>query len=254
MALGKKAKRQAKILEVVQARGFETIETLSSTLEVSDQTIRRDIAELDKSNQARRTHGGVAILNSLSSLEYLGRRSTANPVKERIAETTATLVQDGDCVFLDAGTTCEHVAMALREHQGLRIVTYNLNAAHILKDCEDFLVAVPGGFVRHIDGSIMGDFSDDFIERFNFDTAILSVSGIDENGVTGDDNHWEVANAKAVMQRSATTILAVDSGKFLQTGLVELCHISEIDHLVTDQLPNPQLEKLARASTQVVLA
>jgi DeoR/GlpR family transcriptional regulator of sugar metabolism len=56
------------------------------------------------------------------------------------------------------------------------------------------------------------------------------------------------------MQRSATTILAADSSKFLQTGLVELCHISEIAHLVTDQLPNPQLEELARANTQVVLA
>lgn len=254
MALGKKAKRQTKILEIVRASGFETIETLSSLLDVSDQTIRRDIAELDSTNMARRTHGGVAILNSLSSVDYLGRRSAANPIKEKLAAKTAELINDGESVFLDAGTTCEHIALALRNHKGLRIVTYNLNAAHSLKDCEDFLVAVPGGFVRHIDGSIMGDFSDGFIERFNFDIAILSVTGIDENGVMGDDNHWEVANAQAAMERASRSLLVVDSRKFDQRGLVELGPLSDIDGLVTEKLPENALGPNLSDHTTIHLA
>jgi len=252
--LGKKAKRQKQILDTIKITGFETIETLSKQLDVSEQTIRRDIAELDVAKVARRTHGGVAIRNTLSTTDYIGRRYAANPVKQKLATEVAKHIQDGDSVFLDAGTTCEHIAMALREHKGLRVVTYNLNAAQVLKDCEDFLVAVPGGFVRHIDGSIMGDFSENFLERFNFDTAILSVSGIDDNGIMGDDNNWEVANAQAAMNRSEKSLLAVDSRKFGQKGLVQLGHISEVDCLITEELPPAPLQKLITENTAVHLA
>lgn len=254
LVLGKKAKRQKQILDMIEISGFETIETLARILEVSEQTVRRDIAELDESNAARRTHGGVAILNNLSTTDYIGRRYAANPIKQKLAERVATLVKNSDSVFLDAGTTCEHVALALRNHKGLRVVTYNLSAANILKDCEDFMVAVPGGFVRHIDGSIMGDFSENFLERFNFDVAVLSVSGIDESGILGDDNNWEVANAQAAMRRTAKTILVAHSRKFGQTGFVQLGHLSDVDYLVTEELPPRPLKTIIEESTEVFLA
>lgn len=254
MVSQKKANRQKQILDVIAASGFETIETLAQMLDVSEQTIRRDIAELDQSQAARRTHGGVAILNDLSPFDYLGRRNAATSTKQKLALKVAELIQDADSVFLDAGTTCEHVARALVHHKGLRVVTYNLNAAHVLKDCEGFLVAVPGGFVRHIDGSIMGDFSENFLERFNFDVAVLSVSGVDENGVMGDDNNWEVANASAAMKRAAKTVLVVDSRKFGQRGLVELGDVSAVDCVVTEALPPEPLNTIVSQATKIILS
>lgn len=230
---GKKTKRQGAILEILKASGYESIYALAERLDVSEQTIRRDIADLDTKNLARRTHGGVAFGNDLQGGDYLRRRFEGNEAKMQIAEKVAGLVKNGDSVFIDAGTTCAHVASALKQHKRLNIVTYNLNAAHALKDCEDFAIAIPGGYLRHIDGSIMGDFSQDFIPRFNFDISILSCSGIDANGILWDDNQWEVVNATAARERSSKVILAVDPSKFGKGGMDELGPISMVDCIVT---------------------
>lgn len=241
-------------MEVLKDSGYESIISLAERLEVSEQTIRRDIADLDAKNLARRTHGGVAFASDLEGGDYLRRRFEGNEAKMRIADKVARLVKNGDSVFIDAGTTCAHVARALRQHKRLNVVTYNLNAAHALKDCEDFAIAIPGGYLRHIDGSIMGDFSKDFIPGFTFDVSILSCSGLDANGIIWDDNQWEVLNATAAIERSAKVILALDPSKFNKGGLDELGPISMVDCLVTSDELDAKTKMFILAHSDLKLA
>jgi DeoR family glycerol-3-phosphate regulon repressor len=115
----------------------------------------------------------------------------------------------------------------------------------ILKDVTGFDVAIPGGFVRNVEGSLYGDGVAEFLERFRFDVAILSASGVAEDGTVSDDNHWEVDVVTRAMARSRRSILVIDHKKFDRSGYVELCHISEFDVLTTDCPPSEQMQDLA---------
>ncbi|WP_114287807.1 DeoR/GlpR family DNA-binding transcription regulator [Candidatus Halocynthiibacter alkanivorans] len=254
MSVSKKSTRQSRIMEIIRSLGYDTIENLAHNLSVSEQTIRRDIVELDQNNLLRRTHGGAAYSGELEATDLVRRRSVATNVKLRIARKVAELVRDGDSVFLDAGTTIEAVATALLERKDLKVVTYSVGVAYLLKDRTDFTVAIPGGFLRHIDGSVMGEPSSEFIKKFRFDVSVISASAIDSNGEMGDDDPWEVSNVRTAMERSTTTIMAVHSSKFFRTGLVTLGSVSDVDSIVTDQLPEGPLGDLMRqaAKTYVV--
>jgi DeoR family transcriptional regulator, glycerol-3-phosphate regulon repressor len=254
MSVSKKSTRQSRILGIIRALGYETIENLAQSLSVSEQTIRRDITEMYQSDLLRRTHGGAAYSGELEATDLARRRTVATDIKQRIATKVAALVRDGDSVFLDAGTTIEAVATELLARKELKIVTYSVGVAYLLKDRTDFTIAIPGGFLRHIDGSVMGDPSSEFIKKFRFDVSVISVSAIDVSGEMGDDDPWEVSNVQAAMQRSRTTIMAVDSSKFFRTGLVTLGTVADVDSIVTDQLPEGTLGEMMSqtAKTYVV--
>ncbi|WP_428651345.1 DeoR/GlpR family DNA-binding transcription regulator [Roseibium sp.] len=244
MAVTRKQRRQARILELLKSSGYERIEDLSQKLSVSEQTIRRDINLLDSEGRLRRTHGGAAYAGPLNSQDYLMRRHESADVKQRIAFKVASLVEDGSSVFIDAGTTCEAVAGALNQRRDLKIVTYSLAAAMLLKDRRDFTVAIPGGFVRQVDGSVIGEPPTSFISRFRFDISIFSVSSIEPDGEMSDDDHWEVSNVECAMKRSRKTLLAVDSSKYKKGGLVSLGNITSMDIMVSDSLPEDPLRQL----------
>jgi DeoR family glycerol-3-phosphate regulon repressor len=243
MAAQGKQLRQNKLLEILKSSGYERIEDLSLKLSVSEQTIRRDINRLDEEGLLRRTHGGAAYVGALNGEDYWQRRHDSTDVKQRIAYKVASLVEDGASLFLDAGTTCEAVASALIQRRDLKIVTYSLGAAMLLKDRADFTVAIPGGFVRHVDGSVFGAPTSDFINRFRFDMSIISVSGIEPNGEMSDDNHWEVSNVQNAMERSRLTLLAVDSSKYSKAGMVSFADVSAMDMMVSDTLPEGKLKQ-----------
>ena len=244
MAASGKQQRQDRLLEILKSSGYERIEDLSQKLSVSEQTIRRDINLLDVEGRLRRTHGGAAYVGAVNSEAYLQRRQESTDVKQRIGYRVASLVEDGASVFIDAGTTCEAVAGALNQRRDLKIVTYSLAAAMLLKDRRDFTVAIPGGFVRHVDGSVYGEPTSDFISRFRFDISIFSVSGIEPSGEMSDDDHWEVSNVECAMNRSRKTLLAVDSSKYEKGGLVTLGNITSMDVLVSDALPEDPLRQI----------
>ncbi|WP_166416691.1 DeoR/GlpR family DNA-binding transcription regulator [Cochlodiniinecator piscidefendens] len=237
----KKIDRQSRLLEIIANTGYGRIEDLAGSLYVSEQTIRRDIFELDQAKKLRRTHGGAVFLGGVESQDYIQRRFSATDVKHRIAEKVVSLISDGDSIFLDAGTTCEVIAKALHARRDLKIVTYSLAAAMHLKDRNDFTIALPGGFLRHIDGSLFGGPVEGFMEKFRFDCSIISVSGISPSGELADDDHWEVANVKLAIQRSQNVILASDSSKFAKPGHVALCTFDDVSMFVTDGLPQTSL-------------
>ncbi|WP_343564082.1 DeoR/GlpR family DNA-binding transcription regulator [Kiloniella sp. b19] len=254
MSQSKKQIRQEQLLNILKASGYEKIEDMARELSVSEQTIRRDIHELDQDNRLRKTHGGAAFVNGLDKEQYLLRRFQSQDNKQRIAIKVASLIPDGASLFLDAGTTCEAIAAALQVRKDLKIVTYSLGAAMQLKDRTDFTVAISGGFLRHSDGSVMGSATADFIRRFRFDYCILSVTGVEENGDMCDDDHWEVSNALVAMEQAKETILAFDSSKFYKSGLVSLGTIATMDHLVTDNLPEGDLKQIVARVPNIHLA
>ncbi len=236
----KKDKRRAALMGIAEERGYITLTEAAEALGVSAQTIRRDMNELEKLGRVKRTHGGITFTGALDQRAWRQRQRSQTAEKKSIAERIASIVTDGATIFLDIGTTCEEVALALLARRNLKIVTYSIRSAAVFDDREDFTIAIPGGIVRHIDGAILGAGGDDFISQFSFDYAIIAVSGIDMQGRLRDDDEFEVLRVRTAIAHARKTLLALTTDKIGTGGLVKLCDLSEIDVVVAnDELPDP---------------
>lgn len=245
---GKKESRQASILRLMEQKFYVSIDEIAALFSVTTQTARRDVLALEEAGKVRRLPGGAVIVSPLETTVYRRRRVDNTVQKDRIGELVANLVPDGASVFIDSGTTCEAIARALISRSHLRVVTYSLRVATILNENSNFTLAVPGGFVRPVHGGIFQDDTPDFIRRFKFDSAIISVSGIDSDGDICDDDHAESVIVTAAMAQAGRTILAVDSSKFGRRAMVRLGAISDVDTLVTDTRPTGEILRILEES------
>ncbi len=251
----KKEIRQQALLQWIENSHYVSLEEIAERFHVTTQTARRDIADLEHRGKVRKLHGGVSQLTPLDPVTYRQRRHDRADEKVRIAEAVVALIPDGATVFLDTGTTCEAIANALVSRERLHLVTYSLRSAAIISEKTDFTLAVPGGFVRPIDGGMFQEDTPEFIRRFKFDYAIISVSGIDDDGDLCDDDHTEVAVVSAALGQAAHKLLAVDSSKFGKRAMVKLGSVRDVTALVTNETPAPILARiLDEANIPVILS
>lgn len=239
--------RQDKMVAIVKEKGYVTIDELASQFTVTPQTIRRDINELAKAGQIRRHHGGASYDSSTTNVAYATRQILQLAAKERIAKRIAAEIPNNASLFINIGTTTETVARELLNHQGLQVITNNLNVAAILSVKEDFTVIIAGGTVRARDGGVMGEATIDFINQFRVDFGIIGISGIDPNdGSLLDYDYQEVRVAQSIITNSRTVFLAADSGKFGRNAVVRLGNITQVDRLFTDEQPPKAITSLMK--------
>lgn len=247
--------RHSRIRQMVQSKGFITIEQLAREFGVTPQTVRRDINALSKAGVIQRYHGGAGLGSSTENVAYTERKVLCYQEKCLIARTVAARIPDNASLFINIGTTTEAIAQALTQHKRLRIITNNLNVATILSANEDFEVIVAGGLVRHRDGGIIGEATVDFIQQFRVDYGIIGISGIDLDGTLLDFDYREVRAARAIIDNSRKIFLAADHTKFGRNAMVRLGNIAEIDTVFTDQAPPPALQEVVtQAEVKLVVA
>lgn len=233
----KQAYRHKKIINLVTELGYVSTEQLVAELNVSSQTIRRDLNELAENHLIRRHHGGAATPSNTENSDYSDRKQFFSQQKVDIAAQVAKMIPNGASLFIDIGTTPEAVASALLHHQNLRIVTNNLNAAHILMQKEDFQITIAGGVLRS-DGGIIGEATVEFINQFRLDYCILGISAVEPDGSMMDYDYHEVQVKRALMRNARQVALVTDHSKFTRNAIVKLGDIKEIDYIFTD-MPLP---------------
>ncbi|MCF8480253.1 MAG: DeoR/GlpR family DNA-binding transcription regulator [Rhodospirillum sp.] len=244
--------RQRRLLSLVAAQGFGTIEALAEGLDISSQTVRRDINALCDLGLLQRFHGGASLPPDLPARENApvrlgyGRKSTTKVAeKARIGAAVAGFIPDGSSIFLDVGTTLEAVAEAVaRHHRGPRVVTCGLLAASAFAGHDGAQVFVTGGMLRGADGSIVGESAIRAVEGFKVDYAVLGLSAIDADGALTDFDADKVALKQAAIRIARKVILAVDSSKFGRTALLRVTPLSTISIVVTDRSPDPEIQAL----------
>jgi DeoR family glycerol-3-phosphate regulon repressor len=247
--------RQRAMLDLVRQKGFVSVEGLAHHFGVTSQTIRRDINALCREGLLRRYHGGAGLPSSVENVAYTARQVMCLEEKRRIAQTLAEHIPDQASLFITLGTTTEEVAKALMDHQGLRVITNNLNVATILSGNPGFEVIVAGGVVRRRDRGITGEATIDFISQFKVDFGVIGISGIDQDGTLLDFDYREVRVQQAIIANSRTVLLAADHTKFGRNAMVRLGDLSQIHTLFTDEEPPRAIrQKLEEAGGSVVLA
>ena len=239
----KQSLRHQQIIDLVTQTGYISTEDLVNVFNVTSQTIRRDLNELAEQGLIRRHHGGAASPSSIENSDYQERKYFFSKEKQAIAQRVASLIKNGSSLFIDIGSTPEAVAHALLQHQNLRIVTNNLNAAHILMEKSDFDITIAGGNLRD-DGGIIGEATVAFLSQFRLDYGILGISAIDEDGTLLDYDFHEVQVKRVLINASRKVFLPVDHSKFNRHAIVRLGSIGDLDVLLTDSQPSEKITQL----------
>jgi DeoR family glycerol-3-phosphate regulon repressor len=244
--------RQKTIIEQAKLQGFVTVDALATEMQVTTQTIRRDITALCDAGVLARFHGGASFLSSTSNMPYKTRLGTLSEEKDLIAKRVAEEINDESSIFIDIGTSAEAVARQLRHKKSLRIVTNNLNVVQIFAGNTDFDITVTCGQLRQRDGALVGDACAEFIERFQLDFSILGVVSLSANGDILDFSLDETRHTQAILQCGRRSFVVADHSKFARPAVAKVAHLKQASVLVTDQLPDdPQWNALADW-TQVV--
>lgn len=248
--------RQLTLLSVVQAQGSVTVEELAEKLDVTLQTVRRDVQRLADEGLLKRFHGGVRTPGStIENIAHQQRESLNAEGKARIARAVAAAVPNDCSLILNIGTTTEAIARALLSHSGLRVITNNLNVANILSANARSEVIVVGGVVRGRDRGIVGEAAVDFIRKFRVDIALIGISGIEADGTLRDYDYREVKVSQTIISHAREVWLAADFSKFNRPAMVEVATLSQIDRLFTDAPPpEPFPALLAEAQVRYEVA
>jgi DeoR family glycerol-3-phosphate regulon repressor len=242
-------KRQRDIINFARKDGFVTVENLSEIFQVTHQTIRRDLTYLSDNLYLARTHGGAFFQSGVSNVNHYSRQSIAQEEKIAIANKVSALIPDNSSVVLNIGTTTEQVAKnLLGSHQGLKIITNNINIVNIAAHSQNCEIWVAGGKLRIADNAIVGSITSDFITNFKIDYAIVGISAIDSGGTLLDFDHEELMVTKAIYAQSRKIILIADANKFDRKAPYVTGHLRDVDTFVTDKLPNKKIVKICKSN------
>jgi len=247
--------RQTEILEIARRDGKVTVDGLADYFDVTVQTIRRDLTELDDAGHLSRVHGGAVLASGTTNVAYDQRRMHLAEEKAAIARMCAAAIPDDCSVFLNIGTSTEAVAAELLRHKNLLAITNNMNVADMLARNPDCEVVVTGGSVRRSDGGLIGTMTVEAIRRFKFDYAVVGCSALDLDGDVLDYDIQEVGVSQAIIAQARETLLVADHSKFLRSAPARICSLSDVATFFTDKpLPDDLLNACARWNTKVEIA
>lgn len=240
------AERKSLILSLIESQGFVSIEELANACGVSTQTMRRDLASLSSEGRLERYHGGASPPSTVVPGTFAKRSEAHVAEKKAAAELLTEIIPNGASVFLCGGSTLTIAAEVLRARNNLIIVTNNLQAALALYDKDGFEVSVTGGRIRMASGSLVGDDTVAFVDRFYADYCVLSTAGIAPDGTMLEFDQTVVGPVSTMMRQARKRILIADSSKFNGRGVVRCGALGEMDYFLTDRQPPPNIMQIIK--------
>lgn len=240
--------RRQKIVDIIQDKKKVLVQELAVNFSVTEETIRRDLEKLEEQGILKRTYGGAIINQGTNADMPADMREISNKEgKMRIAENVSNAIQDGDTLMLDSSSTALYVAKCIkRNKKRVTIITNSLKVLIELQDINDINLILAGGTFRESSKSFVGKWSENVIQNYYVNKAIICCKGMDINRGVMDSNEQE-AETKKLMARSADKVfLVVDSMKFDKSSFVNIVDFNEIDYLYTDEVLSKKWTKTLR--------
>ncbi|MHB0959599.1 MAG: DeoR/GlpR family DNA-binding transcription regulator [Pirellulaceae bacterium] len=246
--------RRSRLLEFVRQRGFATLPDLADELHVSESTIRRDLDVLEENGSAKRTFGGAFYTGPSPQLPHFDRRqATQLEQKREIAVAAASLIEEGDTILLDGGSTAYELGRLLVD-RALQVVTNSLPVANLFTASDRADLVLIGGYVHTRTGVCLGPYANAMVANLNVRRAVLSVSGVTSKGYY-NSNLLLVETERAMMAAADEVIVVADSSKFGHTSLALLCGLSDVDVVVVDRAVTDEWrERLVAAGVRLIVA
>lgn len=246
-------RRHQLILRALRDDGPSTIVALAERIGVSPATIRRDLVRLDEEGLLTRVYGGAAPMADKDD-PFTTVATVRVGEKDAVAERAAALVEDGQTVLLDIGTTAHRLARRLRG-RNLTVVTSSMAVYEELADDTGIQLVILGGMLRREYRSLVGFLTEDNLRQVHADWLFLGTSGVRLDGRVMDTTVVEVPVKRAMIAASDRVALLADAAKFPGTGVATVCGPESLNTVVTDAVLDPRTEAALRdAGVDIVLA
>ncbi|WP_347553237.1 DeoR/GlpR family DNA-binding transcription regulator (plasmid) [Pseudalkalibacillus hwajinpoensis] len=227
--------RKSQILEYLRHMSRASVHDLSRQFKVSDSTIRRDLKELEETDNIKRTHGGAILLQPVSFEESIGeRKKDYIEEKKAIAKKAVEFINPGDAILLDSGTSTYELVKKLKTFSNLSIVT---NSIIIMQELADtgLEVMLLGGNLRRETSALVGPFAEQALNMIRIDKAFIGTNGLDlNNGIITTPNLTEARIKRMMITNARHTLLLTDHSKIGKVNFAKVADLTEIDFCITD--------------------
>jgi DeoR family transcriptional regulator of aga operon len=250
--------RRRRILDLIEQRGQITVRDLVEKFSISAVTARADLDALASEGMAVRSHGG-AVRRVEASQDYPLRLKTTlhHGEKTRIGKAAAELIQNGETVILDSGTTTAEIArhLKMRRLQSVTVITHALNIASELVDASTLSVIMIGGLLRPVSGSFVGPQAETMLKEFHADRLFLAVDGFDLELGPSTPDLLEAQLNTVMMRVSKEVNVVADFSKLGRRSLSRIGPLSGVHRLITDsRAPAEFIEALHKSKIDVITA
>lgn len=238
--------RKAKIKEIILEKKNVTVAELTKLFNVTEETIRRDLKQLEKEGFLTRIYGGAYINDGVMNDVHVNLREHIYVEgKRKIAEKCVEFIQHGDSVFLDASTTSLFIARMLGNKR-ITVVTNSLKIVNALIENENVHLVITGGGISRGSMSALGRSAEQSINTYYFDKAFVSCRSVSkQHGIT-DSNEQQAEVRRLVIERANRVYLVADITKFDRTSFASICGFDKIHTLVTDKPLSPDWREFLR--------
>ena len=243
-----KKERHELILSEVRRSASIRVSRLALRLGVAGETIRRDLIELGDARLLNRTYGGATISLATSEPVIAERSQTMIEERARIGRGAAGLVEKGQIVMIDGGSTTYAVARGLSQlKRELTIITNSIGVASVTGANPTFRVILCPGTYDSREASVLGEDTVEFIRRYNADIAIIGASSLSADGPS-DMISGAAAVKRAMIARALSTALVLTNDKFGRNSLERVRALGALSDIVTDREPQPALRAVIEAA------
>lgn len=227
--------RQQSIIDYLEKNRLATIKQLACAVYTSEASVRRDVAELEKSGYVEKVYGGVILAKYKSNIIPARLRDRENhAAKDEIAAKAAQLIHSGDTVMMDASTTVFRMCRYIKSLKNIKIVTNNLRICGEFTESDDIKVYCTGGAYSPRNSCFLGAYAEQFIKTVNADILFFSAQGISSEGVVTDVDETEISMRRAMLSQSEKKVFLCDKSKMGISKPFKICDKSEIDMVITE--------------------
>ncbi|KHF41354.1 DeoR/GlpR family DNA-binding transcription regulator [Halalkalibacter okhensis] len=245
--------RHEKILSMLKERVTVKMQELVDETDASESTIRRDLTDLEKAKKLKRIHGGATLLQKKLDEPTVAEKTIKNSQeKKKIAEKAASFVDDGDCIFLDAGTSTVEMIPFLAGKEVV-VVTNGLSNIGMLIDLQ-IQTHVVGGYVKEGTRAFVGRSAIQTLESFRFDKAFIGVNGVSiQDGYTTPDPE-EAFIKESAMKRSRQSYILADHSKFGEVSFSKFSNVEEAILVTSEKIGDEYMRDVRKLTTLEVVS
>lgn len=220
---------------------------MARRLGVSEMTIRRDLEKLETNADVRRTRGGAVVAErTVFEFTYHERQRAQSARKEIIARAALEMIEPGQRVILDTGTTTLHLAALLKDRVNLTVITPSLAVASELQYSSGVEVVLLGGILRRRSPDLTGPLTEHCLDLFSADWAFQGAEAVGADGSVYNVDLQLAQVDRKMRSKAAKACLLVDSSKFGRTALIRNGTLADFDMIITDRSAPENLRRLAR--------
>lgn len=248
-----KQQRRDELYRIIIAQGSAQVKELAELLQVTTETIRKDLNYMDAQGLIIKNHGGAEVKNTYYQLPLDIKMSEHVYEKQLIAQKALEYIQDNTVIFLDPGSTTLYLAKYLRLRKGLTIITNSLAIASMVSETNHKLI-IAGGLLQKQGKAAIGGFTNQIIDAVHIDIAFMGCDGFLDSLGPATFSHEEMEVKQHVLHKAKKKILICDSSKFRKSSSYTFAHWADYDVLITDTITEQEKSMVSDVKELICVA